>query len=184
MHASVRETLYAPALNTLRCWQPLHMAPGSHLTSVQSCACRGALQLASPEVKFEIDRETHDPLDVGMYQVSSFTALAGNVLQRCPLLKSPLAAGPGQQRSDPMRIDTCLMPGPMYGSSKCPCLLYSLPPVSCNLCVSLMHVVHLCVPAGSGDQSDGGRDDAPGQCHRGRAHPAGIRIVCLAAAPS
>ena len=31
---------------------------------------RGALQLASPEVKFEIDTETHDPLDVGMYQVS------------------------------------------------------------------------------------------------------------------
>jgi hypothetical protein len=29
----------------------------------------GALQLASPEVKFEIDTETHDPLDVGMYQV-------------------------------------------------------------------------------------------------------------------
>ena len=33
---------------------------------------RGALQLASPEVKFEIDTETHDPLDVGMYQVGSF----------------------------------------------------------------------------------------------------------------
>ncbi len=33
---------------------------------------RGALQLASPEVKFEIDTETHDPLDVGMYQVSKF----------------------------------------------------------------------------------------------------------------
>eukprot|EP00983_Pelagomonas_calceolata_P128265 1161493-Pelagomonas_calceolata.AAC.9 len=30
---------------------------------------RGALQLASPEVKFTIDTETHDPLDVGMYQV-------------------------------------------------------------------------------------------------------------------
>nr|XP_024399335.1 exosome complex exonuclease RRP44 homolog A-like isoform X2 [Physcomitrium patens]XP_024399336.1 exosome complex exonuclease RRP44 homolog A-like isoform X2 [Physcomitrium patens] len=30
---------------------------------------RGALTLASPEVKFEIDTETHDPLDVGMYQV-------------------------------------------------------------------------------------------------------------------
>jgi hypothetical protein len=29
----------------------------------------GALQLASPEVKFKIDTETHDPLDVGMYQV-------------------------------------------------------------------------------------------------------------------
>jgi exosome complex exonuclease DIS3/RRP44 len=30
---------------------------------------RGALQLASPEVKFTIDTETQDPLDVGMYQV-------------------------------------------------------------------------------------------------------------------
>lgn len=33
---------------------------------------RGALSLASPEVKFKIDTETHDPLDVGMYQVSPF----------------------------------------------------------------------------------------------------------------
>lgn len=31
----------------------------------------GALSLASPEVKFEIDTETHDPLDVGVYQVLS-----------------------------------------------------------------------------------------------------------------
>lgn len=29
----------------------------------------GALTLASPEVKFVIDTETHDPLDVGMYQL-------------------------------------------------------------------------------------------------------------------
>ena len=29
----------------------------------------GALSLASPEVRFEIDTETHDPTDVGMYQV-------------------------------------------------------------------------------------------------------------------
>lgn len=29
----------------------------------------GALSLASPEVRFEIDTETHDPLDVGVYQV-------------------------------------------------------------------------------------------------------------------
>ncbi|KAK9823835.1 hypothetical protein WJX72_005833 [[Myrmecia] bisecta] len=29
----------------------------------------GALSLASPEVKFEIDTETHDPLDVGIYQI-------------------------------------------------------------------------------------------------------------------
>ena len=34
-------------------------------------ADRGALSLASPEVKFEIDTETHDPLDVGMYQVGA-----------------------------------------------------------------------------------------------------------------
>ena len=32
-------------------------------------AAAGALQLASPEVKFKIDTETHNPLDVGMYQV-------------------------------------------------------------------------------------------------------------------
>lgn len=31
---------------------------------------RGALTLASPEVKFQIDTETHNPLDVGMYQVN------------------------------------------------------------------------------------------------------------------
>ncbi|XP_068344554.1 exosome complex exonuclease RRP44 homolog A-like [Pyrus communis] len=30
---------------------------------------RGALTLASAEVKFEIDTETHDPLDIGMYQI-------------------------------------------------------------------------------------------------------------------
>lgn len=29
----------------------------------------GALELASPEIKFEIDTETQDPLDVGMYQL-------------------------------------------------------------------------------------------------------------------
>lgn len=28
---------------------------------------RGALTLASAEVKFQIDTETHDPLDIGMY---------------------------------------------------------------------------------------------------------------------
>ncbi|KAG2423316.1 hypothetical protein HXX76_015463 [Chlamydomonas incerta] len=32
-------------------------------------AAAGALQLASPEVKFKIDTETHNPLDVGMYQI-------------------------------------------------------------------------------------------------------------------
>lgn len=35
----------------------------------------GALQLASPEVKFKIDTETHNPLDVGMYQVGMQSTL-------------------------------------------------------------------------------------------------------------
>ena len=39
----------------------------------QRRAERGALSLASPEVRFEIDTETHDPTDVGMYQVRSST---------------------------------------------------------------------------------------------------------------
>jgi exosome complex exonuclease DIS3/RRP44 len=34
---------------------------------------RGALTLASAEVKFKIDTETHDPMDVGMYQVRAGT---------------------------------------------------------------------------------------------------------------
>lgn len=35
----------------------------------------GALTLASAEVKFQIDTETHDPLDMGMYLVSLFIIL-------------------------------------------------------------------------------------------------------------
>ena len=35
---------------------------------------RGALALASPEVKFEMDSETLDPLDVAVYQVDSLPA--------------------------------------------------------------------------------------------------------------
>ncbi|KAL4590033.1 hypothetical protein LXL04_002951 [Taraxacum kok-saghyz] len=30
---------------------------------------RGAITLASAEVKFQVDTETHDPLDIGMYQI-------------------------------------------------------------------------------------------------------------------
>ena len=33
---------------------------------------RGALTLASAEVKFQIDTETHDPLDIGMYLLACF----------------------------------------------------------------------------------------------------------------
>lgn len=34
---------------------------------------RGALTLASAEVKFQIDTETHDPLDIGIIQLFSFS---------------------------------------------------------------------------------------------------------------
>jgi len=33
---------------------------------------RGALTLASAEVKFEIDSETHDPLDIGMRSCNTY----------------------------------------------------------------------------------------------------------------
>jgi hypothetical protein len=45
----------------------------------------GALQLASPEVKFKLEAETLDPLDVGMYQV-------GRGLPRLSSYSVPLAA--------------------------------------------------------------------------------------------
>lgn len=34
---------------------------------------RGALTLASAEVKFQIDTETHDPLDIGMLSDGKFS---------------------------------------------------------------------------------------------------------------
>lgn len=34
---------------------------------------RGALTLASAEVKFQIDTETHDPLDIGIVQFFSYS---------------------------------------------------------------------------------------------------------------
>lgn len=40
-------------------------APSLSLPSLNS------LQLASPEVKFEIDTSTHDPTDVSIYQVGA-----------------------------------------------------------------------------------------------------------------
>lgn len=38
---------------------------------------RGALTLASAEVKFQIDTETHDPLDIGM--LFFFASIFGEV---------------------------------------------------------------------------------------------------------
>ncbi|KAB1201993.1 Exosome complex exonuclease RRP44 [Morella rubra] len=58
---------------------------------------RGALTLASAEVKFQIDTETHDPLDIGMYQIreanqmveefmlAANVSVAGKILEDFPL---------------------------------------------------------------------------------------------------
>ncbi|GMP26910.1 hypothetical protein CsSME_00003152 [Camellia sinensis var. sinensis] len=54
---------------------------------------RGALTLASAEVKFQIDTETHDPLDIGMYQIREANQmveefmLAANISVAAKILK-------------------------------------------------------------------------------------------------
>lgn len=55
---------------------------------------RGALELASPEVKFEIDTETHDPLDVGMYQVRETNQMVEEMmlLANCTVAERCLAS--------------------------------------------------------------------------------------------
>lgn len=57
----------------------------------------GALQLASPEVKFEIDTETHDPLDVGMYMVRETNQMVEEMmlLANCTVAEKCLAGFPG-----------------------------------------------------------------------------------------
>ena len=56
----------------------------------------GALQLASPEVKFQLDTETHDPTDVGMYEIrdanqmiEEFMLLANNSVAQKILTSFP-----------------------------------------------------------------------------------------------
>ena len=48
----------------------------------------GALTLASPEVKFTLDSETMDPMDVGMYQVFALFVL-GCIVAGAELLGGP-----------------------------------------------------------------------------------------------
>uniref|UniRef100_A0A6N2LZS1 Uncharacterized protein n=1 Tax=Salix viminalis TaxID=40686 RepID=A0A6N2LZS1_SALVM len=45
------------------------LSPCSQNNEAEARIQRGALTLASAEVKFQIDTETHDPLDIGMYQI-------------------------------------------------------------------------------------------------------------------
>ena len=44
----------------------------------------GALTLASPEVRFELDRETHNPLDVQQYDLKETNALVSSCFCACP----------------------------------------------------------------------------------------------------
>lgn len=57
---------------------------------------RGALSLASPEVRFEMDSETQDPLDVGMYQVREANQMVEEMmlLANCSVAAATLRAFP------------------------------------------------------------------------------------------
>jgi exosome complex exonuclease DIS3/RRP44 len=59
-------------------------------------AASGALQLASPEVKFALDSETLDPLDVGMYEVREANQMVEEfmLLANCAVAAKILAAFP------------------------------------------------------------------------------------------
>ena len=59
-------------------------------------SARGALALASPEVRFEIDTETQDPLDVGMYQVREANQMVEEMmlLANCSVADATLRAFP------------------------------------------------------------------------------------------
>ena len=59
-------------------------------------AARGALTLASPEVKFQLDSETLDPLDVGMYEVREANQMVEEfmLLANCAVADRILAAFP------------------------------------------------------------------------------------------
>lgn len=60
-------------------------------------AAAGALTLASPEVRFELDTETHDPLDVGMYVVRAANSMVEEMmlLANVAAARATLAAFPG-----------------------------------------------------------------------------------------
>jgi exoribonuclease R len=56
----------------------------------QRRADAGALSLASPEVKFQLDTDTQDPLDVGMYQVRTIQhAHAATAIQPLQYSRAP-----------------------------------------------------------------------------------------------
>ena len=57
----------------------------------------GALTLASPEVRFELDTDTHDPLDVGMYVTRRANSMVEEMmlLANCAAAAATLAAFPG-----------------------------------------------------------------------------------------
>jgi exosome complex exonuclease DIS3/RRP44 len=59
-------------------------------------AAAGALTLASPEVKFQLDSETLDPLDVGMYEVREANQMVEEfmLLANCAVADKILAAFP------------------------------------------------------------------------------------------
>lgn len=69
----------------------------------------GALELASPEVKFEIDTETHNPLDVGMYQVRSLSFSTGSHECNVPNKNECFLRGPLQLRDTNRMVEEMML---------------------------------------------------------------------------
>uniref|UniRef100_A0A6N2M2L1 RNB domain-containing protein n=1 Tax=Salix viminalis TaxID=40686 RepID=A0A6N2M2L1_SALVM len=59
---------------------------------------RGALTLASAEVKFQIDTETHDPLDIGMYQIREANQMVEEFMLAANDRTSRMLIGAGERR--------------------------------------------------------------------------------------
>ena len=105
----------------------------------QRRAERGALQLASPEVKFTIDTETQNPLDVGMYQVTvgisvdmlrlgMYGGMCGHVSGRFPMFLivhgergTCRCCGGGGERLGGVWRKYCVTPAPSSSPPLLPC---------------------------------------------------------------
>jgi exosome complex exonuclease DIS3/RRP44 len=84
----------AGAVDPLTCDLRTLNALAKHLRARRAAA--GALVLASPEVKFQLDSETQDPMDVGMYEVREANQMVEEfmLLANCAVADKILSAFP------------------------------------------------------------------------------------------
>ena len=97
----------------------------------------GALALASPEVKFEIDVETHDPLDVGMY----VTRDTNRMVEEMMLLANQAAA---EVRMSRTRAGITWNQAGVLSMCVCACFFFSL---SLSLFLSLIQAILRAFPS-------------------------------------